>query len=136
MLQQPFQPWHRSLRAFCARHMPVACGQDVNVKRHARFGRGVTLGDHSGIGISASAGEQPRIGNDGMTGPGRLIYTTMPRFDRIDIPMREQDYAPVRPVVIGDDCRTGSRVTILPVSALGRGCAAGAGAVATRRLAR
>lgn len=122
----------RRLRAFCARRMLAACGQDVNVERHARFGRGVTLGDHSGIGIGASVGEQTHIGNDVMMGPDCLIYTTMHRFDRTDIPMREQGYSPVRSVVIGDDCWIGSRVTILPGVTLGRGCVVGAGAVVTR----
>lgn len=112
--------------------MLSACGHGVNVERHARFGRGVTLGDNSGIGLNASVGEQTRIGNDVMMGPDCLIYTVMHRFDRTDIPMREQGYTPVRPVVIGDDCWIGSRVTIMPGVTLGRGCVVGAGAVVTR----
>ena len=67
-----------------------------------------------------------------MMGPDCLIYTVMHRFDRTDIPMREQGYTPVRPVVIGDDCWIGSRVTIMPGVTLGRGCVVGAGAVVTR----
>ena len=122
----------RRLRAFCARHMLSACGHGVNVERHARFGRGVTLGDNSGIGLNASVGEQTRIGNDVMMGPDCLIYTVMHRFDRTDIPMREQGYTPVRPVVIGDDCWIGSRVTIMPGVTLGHGCVVGAGPVVTR----
>ena len=94
----------KRLRAFCARHMLTSCGENVNVERHARFGRGVTLGDRSGIGINASIGEQTHIGSDVMMGPDCVIYTRNHRFDRLDIPMREQGYGPVEPVEIGDDC--------------------------------
>lgn len=121
----------RRLRAFCARQMLDSCGSEVNVERHARFGRGVTLGSRSGIGINASIGEQTHIGDDVMMGPDCQIYTSMHRFDRTDIPMREQGYTPIRPVVIEDDVWIGSRVTILPGVTLGRGSVIGAGAVVT-----
>ncbi len=122
----------KRLRAFCARHMLTSCGQNVNVERHARFGRGVTLGDRSGIGINASIGEQTHIGSDVMMGPDCVIYTRNHRFDRLDIPMREQGYGPVEPVVIGDDCWIGGRVTILPGVHIGNGAVIAAGAVVTK----
>ena len=122
----------KRLRAFCARHMLTSCGENVNVERHARFGRGVTLGDRSGIGINASLGEQTHIGSDVMMGPDCVIYTRNHRFDRLDIPMREQGYGPVEPVEIGDDCWIGGRVTILPGVHVGNGAVIAAGAVVTK----
>lgn len=122
----------RRLRAFCARQMLAACGKDVNVERHAHFGRGVTLGDRSGIGVNASIAEQTHIGSDVMMGPDCVTYTREHRFDRTDIPMREQGYGPVRPVTIGDDCWLGGRVTLLPGVTLGKGCVIGTGAVVTK----
>lgn len=122
----------KRLRAFCARHMLTSCGENVNVERHARFGRGVTLGDRPGIGINASIGEQTHIGSDVMMGPDCVIYTRNHRFDRLDIPMREQGYGPVEPVVIGDDCWIGGRVTILPGVHIGNGAVIAAGAVVTK----
>lgn len=102
------------------------------MERHARFGRGVTLGDRSGIGINASIGEQTHIGSDVMMGPDCVIYTRNHRFDRLDIPMREQGYGPVEPVEIGDDCWIGGRVTILPGVHVGNGAVIAAGAVVTK----
>jgi len=122
----------KRLRAFCARHMLTSCGENVNVERHARFGRGVTLGDRSGIGINASIGEQTHIGSDVMMGPDCVIYTRNHRFDRLDIPMREQGYGPVEPVEIGDDCWIGGRVTILPGVHVGNGAVIAAGAVVAK----
>ena len=122
----------KRLRAFCARHMLTSCGENVNVERHARFGRGVTLGDRSGIGINASIGEQTHIGSDVMMGPDCVIYTRNHRCDRLDIPMREQGYGPVEPVEIGDDCWIGGRVTLLPGVHVGNGAVIAAGAVVTK----
>lgn len=121
----------RRLRAWCARQMLERCGRDVNVERYASFGRGVTLGHHSGIGVRASVGEGTQIGDDVMMGPDCVIYTTMHRFDRTDVPMRVQGCTERRPVVIGNDVWIGSRVTIMPGVTLGDGCVIGAGAVVT-----
>ena len=122
----------RKLRAWCARHMLESCGQNVNVERHAQFGRGVTLGDYSGIGIRAQIGKQTRIGSHVMMGPDCIIYTVMHNYERTDIPMMDQGYTPVQPVIIGNDVWIGSRVTIMPGVTLGDGCVVGAGAVVTR----
>lgn len=121
----------RPLRAWCAHQMLESCGERVNVERHASFGRGVTLGNDSGIGVRASVGEGTHIGNDVMMGPDCVIYTIMHRFDRTDIPMREQGYGPRQPVTIGNDVWIGGRVTILPGVTLGDGCVIGTGAVVT-----
>lgn len=121
----------RALRAWCARQMLARCGQDVNVEKNACFGRGVVLGNRSGIGIRASVGDETRIGDDVMMGPDCVIYTVMHRFDRTDVPMREQGYTARAPVTIGNDVWIGSRVTIMPGVTLGDGCVIGAGAVVT-----
>lgn len=129
---EPFNFGARRLRAFCARHMLASCGKNVNVERHARFGRGVTLGDNSGIGINASVGNEVHIGSDVMMGPDCVIYTAMHNYDRRDVLIREQGYAPLRPVTVEDDCWIGGRVTILPGVTLGKGCVIATGAVVTK----
>ena len=122
----------RTLRAFCARWLLKSCGRNVNVERHAQFGSGVTLGDNSGIGVNALVSAGTSIGANVMMGPDCIIYNRMHRFDRTDIPMNQQGYGPVQPVVIGDDVWIGSRVTIMPGVTLGEGSVIGAGAVVTR----
>lgn len=128
----PFSFGARRIRAFCAREMLAHCGKDVNVERNASFGRGVSLGDRSGIGVNASVGEGTQIGDDVMMGPDCIIYTSTHRTDRTDIPMNRQGLTAVNPVIIGNDCWIGSRVTIMPGVRLGDGCIVGAGAVVTR----
>lgn len=119
------------LRAWCAKQMLESCGKEVNVERMAAFGRGVSLGDRSGIGIRASVGDGTRIGSDVMMGPDCVIYTVSHRFDRTDIPMNQQGYIPLSPVIIGNDVWIGGRVTIMPGVTIGDGCVIGAGAVVT-----
>lgn len=121
----------RKLRAFCARYLLKQCGRNVNVERNARFGRGVTLGDNSGIGANAVVSAGTIIGDNVMMGPDCIIYNQMHRFDRTDIPMNQQGYGPVEPVVIGNDVWIGSRVTIMPGVKVGDGSIIGAGAVVT-----
>lgn len=53
-------------------------------------------------------------------------------FSRTDIPIMEQGNSPVEPVEIGDDCRLGRRVIIMPGVKIGRGCVIAAGAVVTK----
>ena len=90
----------RKLRAFCARYLLKECGKNVNVERNARFGRNVVLGDNSGIGANAVVSAGTVIGSNVMMGPDCIIYNQMHRFDRTDIPMNQQGYGPVQPVVI------------------------------------
>ena len=122
----------RRLRAFCAKRMLAQCGENVNVERHARFGRDVTLGDRSGIGVGASIGDGARIGSDVMMGPDCVVYTSEHRFDRTDVPMNRQGMTETMPVVIGSDVWIGGRVTILPGVTVGDGSILGTGAVVTR----
>ena len=67
-----------------------------------------------------------------MMGPECYIYTRSHSFDRTDIPMMEQGYGEVKPVVIGNDVWIGSRVTIMPGVHIGNGVIIGASAVVTK----
>lgn len=108
-----------------------SCGVDINVEAGADFGkgRGITIGDRSGIGIRARLGAPVRIGNDVMMGPDVLIFTRNHRFSRLDVPMIEQGSSEPKAVVIGNDVWIGERAIILPGVVIGDGAIVGAGAV-------
>ena len=72
------------------------------------------------------------IGNNVMMGPDVCIYVRNHAFDRTDIPMNMQGFAPEKPVVIEDDVWIGARVIILPGVHIGTGAVIGAGAVVTK----
>ena len=119
------------LRAACAKSMLKTCGQRVNIEHGARFGRGVTLGDDSGIGIDASVADGTQIGRDVMMGPNCVILNRNHKIDDLTRPMRLQGYTEPDPVVIEDDVWIGGQVTILSGVTVHSGAVIGAGAVVT-----
>ena len=64
----------------------------INVEHGASFGsgRGIRLGDHSGLGIDCNIMAPVSIGRDVMMGPNVLMVTANHRFDAFDAPIRLQ----------------------------------------------
>ena len=122
----------KALRGFCGKLMLASCGKNVNIEKNAYFSPKVSLGDNSGIGVNARIHGTCTIGRAVMMGEDCVIIARNHRFDRTDIPMREQGFSEEQPVFIGDDVWIGDRVTILPGVHIGNGCIIGAGAVVTK----
>lgn len=119
----------RALRALCGRLILEHCGEDVNIEKNADFDASVSLGDHSGLGINCYVGPKTVIGNNVMMGPNAKIYTRNHATNRTDIPMCQQGFKPIAPVVIEDDVWICESVIILPGSHIGKGVILGAGSV-------
>ena len=124
-----FQLGQKELRGFCGRLILRSCGNNVNIEKNAAFDSSVCLGDNSGLGINSQIGPETIIGKNVMMGPNVKIYTQNHETNRTDIPMCEQGFKPIAPVVIGDDVWIGESVIILPGSRIGNGVILGAGAV-------
>jgi maltose O-acetyltransferase len=69
-----------------------------------------------------------------MMGPDVVIHTRNHRHDRIDIPMCQQGFGEMKPVIIEDDVWLGERVIILPGVTIGKGSIIGAGAVVAKNV--
>lgn len=125
--------WCRSIRYFCVKRCFDKCGKEVNVEKGARFGtgKGIVIGDHSGIGVNCSIHGPLTIGDNVMMGPEVVVLTNSHRFDKVDIPMNMQG-TDSDPVVIGNDVWIGTRAIILPGVTIGSGVIIGAGAVVTK----
>lgn len=108
------------------------CGSNVNIEPDVVFNHALKIGDNSGIGEHSEIYGDVTIGNNVMMGTNCIIYTRNHAFERTDIPMCEQGFSEVKPVVIGDDVWIGGRVTILPGVHVGRGAIIGAGSVVTK----
>lgn len=67
-----------------------------------------------------------------MMAPYVHIISRNHRFDRVDIPMCYQDFAPTPPMVIEDDCWIGQGVLIMPGKKIRKGTLVAAGAVVTK----
>ena len=121
----------KKLRVFWARQI-ATCGEDVNIEKNAYFTPGLTIGDHSGVGINSEIYGPVTIGKYVVMGPDVIIYTSGHSFDRADIPMMEQGSTKAEPVIIGDDVWIGRRAMIMPGVTVGSGSVIGAAAVVTK----
>ena len=125
------------LRSFFAGPLLKHAGEKINIQPGARMYPlcNISIGDNSGIGQGAFivAFDLVEIGDNVMTGPQLMIYTTN-HGTECSKPMIQQ---PVRsaPVKIGNDVWIGARVTILSGVTIGEGAVVAAGAVVTRNVA-
>ena len=123
----------RKIRYRVCKSLFEQCGRNVNIESAAYFGsgRGISIGDNSGIGVNAFISGAVSIGRNVMMGNDVMIIGTSHEFSRTDIPMMEQGFRPDRRIMIGDDVWIGSRAIILSGVSIGSGVIIGAGAVVT-----
>jgi len=130
---KPYAFGAKRLRRALAKILLRECGAQVNVEHGADFGsgRGIALGDRSGLGVNCRVGPCT-IGRDVMMGPDVVFIGGNHEFSDVDVPMMEQGSRPSPPIVIGDDVWIGIRVIVLPGVQVGDGAILAAGAVVTR----
>jgi maltose O-acetyltransferase len=130
-----YMRWVRVVRRLVCCPLFDHAGENINVEAGAQFGsgRGVSIGDNSGIGVNCSIHGPVRIGCDVMIGPDVVIISLNHEFSDLSVPMIRQGHAAPDPVVIEDDVWIGTRAILLPGAYVARGCIVGAGAVVTKR---
>ena len=108
-------------------------GANINIEKGAKFatGKGITIGNNSGLGIDSSVHGPLRIGDNVMMGPQVTIFSQTHVIGRTDIPMNQQGMREAE-VVIGNDVWIGMRVIIMPGVKIGNGAVIGAGAIVTK----
>lgn len=126
----------RRIRTFIGGQLLDCCGKGCNIEKGADFGsgRGIVIGNHSGLGINSKVRGPLVIGDDVMMGPDVIILTHHHGTKRTDIPMRLQtkDAPAPEKVTIGNDVWIGTRVIIMPGVTIGDGVIIGAGAIVTK----
>lgn len=127
--------FYRHRRYHICRGLFDACGDDVNVEVGVDFGdgRGIIIGDRSGLGVNAVIGKPLIMGKDVMMAPGCVILRVSHNFERTDISMLQQGHSEVHPLYICDDVWIGQNVMILPgCRRVGKGAIIAAGAIVTK----
>ncbi|MBS0028553.1 CatB-related O-acetyltransferase [Chitinophaga sp. 2R12] len=119
-------------RIFFTRLLIDKCGDFVVVEKGASFGRRITLGNYSAIGVNAWIKGKVTIGNYVLMGPNVTILTQNHIFSRTDTPIYYQGATPEMPVIIEDDVWIGQNVIILPGLRICQGAIVAAGAVVTK----
>ena len=118
----------------------IACGcfdnhgKNINIERGADFGngKGIIIGDNSGIGVNCMVRGPLEMGQNIMMGPEVQIMTCRHNTERTDIPMNQQGFLPERKVTINNDVWIGTRAIIMPGVTIGKGSIIGANAVVTK----
>ena len=128
---RPYRLFFPALRAWALRQFADQCGRDVRVKFNADVSPRIRIGDRSELGKGCVINAHTTIGDDVLMGPDIKIYTRNHRFDRLDVPIREQGETQGR-VTIGDDVWLGANVVILPDVNIGDHAIVAAGSVVTR----
>ncbi|WP_422385605.1 DapH/DapD/GlmU-related protein [Nocardioides houyundeii] len=96
----------------------------------SRYGVGVVIGKRSGVGdgfhLGASGGVE--IGDDVIIGPGFSAHSQEHNYGDHSLPIREQGTNEA-PIIVGNDCWIGSKVTLLAGCSLGERTIVASGAV-------
>lgn len=118
-------------RRFLCKRIFKKCGVGVNIERGAKFGngRGVELGDYSGIGINAVIPNNSIIGKYVMMGPNVYIFSRNHEYSDTSIPMQKQGNTEHKGIVIEDDVWIGQNVMIMPGRTIKKGSIIAAGCV-------
>ena len=86
---------------------------------------------NTNVNIESGFGGEIMIGNNVMIGANVVIQASEHRYERVDIPMRQQGHRSGR-IIIGDDVWIGSNSVITSDVIIERGSIIGAGAVVTK----
>lgn len=122
----------KKIRALAAKLILYRSGKNINVEKGAFFASSVELGDNSGIGQDCVLSNKVIIGKNVMMAREVLINPNNHVYSDTTIPMCQQGFAPVKPVIIEDDVWIGSRAIILPGVHIHKGSIIAAGAVVNR----
>lgn len=128
----PYSLFAKKIRALLVRGMIDKCGKNINIE-HGAFlasGKGIEIGNNSGIGLDCRVTGPLTIGDDVMMAPGVMIFTQNHETSDLSVPMWLQT-APKYKVTIGNDVWIGANALIMPGLNIGNGCIIAAGAVVT-----
>lgn len=125
----------KKLRYFSAKHLLDRCGTNVNIEKGADFGtgKGIAIGNNSGIGVNAYIRGPLEIGNDVMMAPDVMVLTHNHKYQDLSMPMWQQGHEEKK-VTIGNDVWIGTRVIVLPGIKIGNGAIIAAGSIVTKEV--
>ncbi len=123
-------------RRWCCKHMFAECGQQLNVEQGAYFGNGkdIKAGIYVGLGKNFIMHNRVLTIDDYlMMGEDVMFLGSGHGFDRLDVPMGQQESKEKTPLYIAGDVWIGARVVVLPgCKRIGHGAIIGAGSVVTK----
>ena len=123
-----FFPW---MRQFLVKNYLKKCGKKPRVKQGAEISLNATVGDYSELGTRCMIQSNVHIGSNVIMGPDIKIYSRNHKFDRWDIPIKDQGKNYFE-TYVGDDVWIGANVIITAGCNIGNHAILAAGSVITK----
>lgn len=124
--------WTRKVRGYCARFLLDKAGKNINIEPYVDLDYGmVSLGDNSSFDAHSKV-SGCFVGNNVMIGRSLTVIARDHCIDRIDIPMIQQGFTKIEPIIIDDDVWIGDNVIILKGVHVHSHSVIAAGAVVTK----
>jgi maltose O-acetyltransferase len=129
-----FGPMAKRVRRWAAEDLFDHAGGRINIEKGAWFGsgRGISVGDRSGLGLDCLVMGPLTLGRDVMVGPRCMFISQAHNTGDVSLPMTDQGMAEDRPIVVEDDVWFGAAVIVLPGVRVGHGSVIGAGSIITK----
>jgi maltose O-acetyltransferase len=127
-------PMAKRVRRWVAEDLFDHAGGRINIEKGAWFGsgRGISVGDRSGLGLDCLVMGPLTLGQDVMVGPRCMFISQAHNTGDVSLPMTDQGMAEDRPIVVEDDVWFGAAVIVLPGVRVGHGSVIGAGSIITK----
>lgn len=114
---------------FCGRNVQIGSNCYISSKKFFELGNHCWIGDD----FYAKSEGGVSIGSGTIISRGCEIWTSNHNYDSEDLQCVPYDKRMIKkPVVIGENCWFGSRVTVIPGVTIGEGVVVGAGSVVTK----
>lgn len=123
------------IRKWCCKRIFKCYGKNARVQRDVVFGNvnNIVLDDNSQIGYRNTLYvDELLIGKNVLIGPNVTIIGSNHKYERRDIPIREQGVEYKKEIIIEDDVWIGSNAVILPGVTIKKGAIVAAGSVITK----
>lgn len=125
------------LRVSLLRRAGAKVGEGVRIGPSVKVNAPAGLTLHDRVGVARNACLDARggltVGPDTLVGFESVLLSFTHRYDRTDIPIREQGMEP-SPVSIGSDVWVGARAFVLPGVSVGDSTIIGTGSIVTKSL--
>ncbi len=128
---RPYALFFPALRSWLVKHYLKRSGKKLRVKSGAEISPNATIGNNSELGTRCMVQSNVHIGDNVIMGPDVKIYSRNHKFDRLDIPIKNQgkNYYTTK---IGNDVWLGANVVVTAGCTIGDHAVVAAGAVVTK----
>lgn len=130
---RPYAMFFPRLRGWAVGVYLSKCGKEPRVKSGAEISPNATLGDYSELGTRCMVQANVHIGNNVIMGPDIKIYSRNHKFNRLDIPIKDQGKN-YHESYIGNDVWLGANVVITAGCSVGDHVIVAAGSVVTKNI--